>query len=140
MIIFKLILVGFKQNLKSECSKKYFFEGKTFFFNKYILKKFGQVRGSFEPLGLAIAPPLDKCELCLLQIIHLVMKNTFRLFNLFTIWSTTSTNDRFEHWDRIIPQACRTPYIFNRQHSKTWSVDSSPSSQHYIQHLTKCSS
>ena len=60
MIIFKLILVRFKQNLKSGCSN-FIFRGKTKKKN-YIIKKKKKKKassgGSFEPPGLAIGPPL----------------------------------------------------------------------------------
>ena len=63
MIIFKLISVEFKQNLKLEYSKKKILEVKQiFYFILYILKNIyiyiGQVRGSFELPRLAIALPL----------------------------------------------------------------------------------
>ena len=62
MIIFKLISVEFKKNLKLRVFKKKILEVKQiFYFILYILKKYiyiGQVRGSFELPRLAIALPL----------------------------------------------------------------------------------
>ena len=55
MIIFKLILIGFKQNLGIECSNFYFRWVKIIFFNKFnILKKnFGSGSGvDLNPLAL----------------------------------------------------------------------------------------
>ena len=55
IIIFKLILVRFKQNLKSSV-RIFIFGGKI---KKIIyIKKKGQFRGSFEPPALVIAPPI----------------------------------------------------------------------------------
>ena len=63
MIIFKFILTRFKQNLWSGCSNIYFRGVKTIFVKKFIYikkKNFARSKGSNEPPGQHVMPPLPK--------------------------------------------------------------------------------
>lgn len=57
------------------------------------------------------------------------MRASFWLFQIIQLWSTTSTKDRFEHWNMLFlkPVKFHTFSTYG-QRSKTCSIDYSPSS------------
>ena len=89
IIIFKLILVGFKQNLRSGYLDFILGVKKKIIYNSF----FSQVKGSFEPLGLIVAPPMVFTHLIwimnhILNIVNMIHYN-MRGRNTYLLYGTT---------------------------------------------------